>query len=152
MKKKYILIVPAFMLLGLLGVGSASAYGGGLGMMGKFNPNTDPATSVKNWSEQLAQKANILGVSVEDMKNYWVAGKNVKDIAKEKGISEADVQTKMRAARETEMKAWLQSLVTNGQLTQAQADARLKFMQENHSKQGGKARSGGGCRMNDTER
>ncbi|KKQ39924.1 MAG: hypothetical protein US58_C0025G0008 [Candidatus Magasanikbacteria bacterium GW2011_GWA2_37_8] len=146
MKKRYILIVPAFALLGLLSAGTVLAYdGGGLGK-GRFNFNTDPAAAAKSWSEQIAQKANVLGISVAEMKNYWVAGKNIKDIAKEKGISETDLQAKMKIQREAEMKTWLQSLVSNGQLTQVEADARFKFMQDNHSKQTGqtgKARFGG---------
>ena len=49
-------------------------------------------------------------------------------LAKEKGISQTDLQTKMKAARDAQMKAELQTLVTKGVITQVQADARYTYM------------------------
>lgn len=127
-KKKYFLI-PAFAVLALLGGGAALAQGG---MGGMFIG--DPTVAVQRFDEHMTEQAGILGISVEEMKNYWSQGKNLQEIAKEKGISETDLQAKMKAAREAQMKQFLQNLVSQGKITQAQADARLKFMSENQAK------------------
>ena len=49
----------------------------------------------------------------------------------------------MHATHEVQMKQMLQTLVEKGQITQAQADARLKFMQEKMQNDQGKARKMG---------
>ena len=138
--KKY-LIVPAFALMALLAAaGTASAYGGrGNGL------NADQTVWAKNFEERMSEQAGLLGVSVADMKAAWAEGKNVHDVAKEKGISDTDLQAKMKAQRLTEMKEYLQNLVNSGSITQAQADARLKFVQDKQTQQKpGEGRRGGG--------
>lgn len=65
------------------------------------------------------------------MKGYWSKGAKVQEIAKQKGISQTDLQAKRKAARLDQMKQSLQNLVTSGKITQVQADARLQFMQNN---------------------
>jgi len=103
-----------------------------------------------HWESMIAEQASILGLSADEMKSKWAEGKTLKEIAAEKGISEADLQAKMKAAREAEMKEQLQNLVSQGKLTQAQADARLKFMQSRELNGKGKmmgGRHGGGMRM-----
>lgn len=125
MKKKYLLIVPAF-ALALVGGGTAMAYGGGFGRMASM----DPTTLAQRWEEQIAQQANLLGISVDEMKTKWAEGKTLADVAKEKGISNDDLAAKLKAARDDEMKQMLQTLVAQGKITQAQADARLKAMQD----------------------
>lgn len=127
-KKKYLLI-PAFAVLALLGGGAALAQGG---MGGMFLG--DPTVAAQRFDSQMSEHASLLGISVDEMKNYWSQGKNLEEIAKEKGISDTDLQAKMKAARQEQMKQFLQTLVTQGKITQAQADARLKFMNENQGK------------------
>jgi len=126
MKNKKYLIIPAIAFIAVLAVaGTASAFGGkGMGFY------SDPTNWAKNFEDRMSAQAKILGISVADMKAAWAAGKNAHDIAIEKGISVADLQAKMRAQRIEEMKNYLQTLVRNGSITQAQADARLKFIQE----------------------
>lgn len=46
-------------------------------------------------------------------------------------ISQEEMQKRLQAAHQAKAKEWLQSLVTQGKISQAQADARLKFMQDN---------------------
>lgn len=128
MKKrtKYV-IVPAVALLALLaagGIAQARGFGGGYMMMG----NADPATIAQRFDQKISQDAGLLGISVDEMKADWAQGKTIADIAKEKGISQADLKTKMRNAQIENMKQYLQTLVTQGKITQAQADSRLKFM------------------------
>lgn len=124
MKKKY-LLVPAFALFAVLGAGAASAHWG----MGGWG-STDPETTAQRFQEQMSRDATMLGIGVDEVKNAWAQGKTIKDIASEKGITDEQLREKMQAAREEEMKQMLQILVEKGQITQDQADARLKVMQE----------------------
>ncbi len=141
MKRKH-LIISAFTIFALFGVGTgtALAYGGpgmglGLGMMAN---NFDPTTAVDRFTKQIDYQAELLGVSADEIKSYWAQGKGVQDIIKDKGINETELQTKMKAARLTEQKQFLQALVDRGVITQSQADSRLKITEEHLAKNNGK--------------
>ncbi len=133
MKKGYILI-PAFALVALFAGGTASAHGGFGGGSFGFGFGLDADTRVKMFEEQMVKQSTLLGITVSDMKAAWAEGKSVAEIAKEKNISEADLRARRQAQQEAEMKTWLQLLVTKGQITQAQADARLTFWKEHAEK------------------
>jgi len=87
---------------------------------GQTNANTPPPS---RW-EGLAK---ILGVSTEELKTDFGPKKTIEQIAQEKGISLADVEAKLEAARATQMKARLDSMVSSGNITQAQADAQATW-------------------------
>lgn len=151
--KKY-LVIPAFAAVSLFAGGTALAYNGaGAGGFGNMWKN-DPVAFGTQWESKITSEASILGITPDEMKTNWAAGKGVREIAKEKGISDADLQKKFQAARVAQHKEMLQTLVTQGKITQAQADARLKFMQENAAKapqhmngkmgMGGRGHMGGG--------
>lgn len=125
MKNKKYLIIPAVALLVFVAANSASAFGGRGEMIGI---GKDKESWTKNFEERIAEQASILGISVAEIKSAWAEGKNIHDIAKEKGISDEDLRSKMQSKRQEEMKNYLKTLVDNGSITQAQADARLKFM------------------------
>lgn len=141
MKRKH-LIISAFTIFALLGAGAgtALAYGGpGMGSgLGMIPNNFDPSAAADRFAKQIAYQAELLGVSADEIKSYWVQGKGVQDIIKDKGISETELQTKMKAARLAEQKEFLQALVDKGVITQAQADARLKITEEHMDKSDGK--------------
>lgn len=120
------LAVPAIAALGVLAAGTAFAQGGPA-----FLWKNDPVAAATQWEQKLNDEAGILGITADEMKSNWAQGKGVREIAKEKGISDADLQKKFQAAREQQHKDMLQALVNQGKITQAQADARLKFMQSN---------------------
>jgi hypothetical protein len=67
----------------------------------------------------LPSLANALGLTVEQLQAEFKAGKSALEIATAKGISAEKLQADFLAAH----KAALQKLVTDGKLTQAQADA-----------------------------
>lgn len=111
-------------------------------MMASAHMNDMEMTST-NLNDRFTQEAAMLGLTVDDIKNAWAEGKDIKTLAKEKGISEAALKVKMEAARDAEMKTKMQALVTAGTITQAQADKRLVTMKTkfaNHK--GGKGERG----------
>jgi len=140
MKKKYLIVLPALALAAVLGSGTALAYGGGRGdFMAEWQPGVDSTVASQRWEQHMKKQASLLGISVVDLKNYWSQGKTIQDILKDKGISQTDYQAKVQADHLNQLKQNMQSLVSNGYLTQAQADARIQFMTSqlnNHNHQG----------------
>lgn len=128
--------IPALALgiLGLSQTASAQSFVGGI-----FNKAT-PEEIATHQTEMFQNQAELLGISVDEVKQAWVEGKSMKDLITEKGIDETTIQAKMKTQAETRMKEHLQTLVTQGVITQAQADTRLQTMQtkttEMHSKFG----------------
>lgn len=112
-------------------------------MMASAHMNDMGMTSA-NLNDRFTQEASILGLSVDEVKNAWAEGKDIRDLAKEKGISDADLKLKLDTARETEMRTKMQALVTAGTITQAQADKRLATMKTKFANHKGERHQRGG--------
>jgi len=134
MKKKGIIGagLASILLLGVMVPAFASAQGMfGFGRMNTLNPQESATLA----TDRFAREAQLLGISVDDAKNYWAQGKSVREIATEKGISTDALQTKMQELRKTQMKAHLDTLVSQGVITRAQADQRLLTTQSLNARQ-----------------
>jgi len=130
MSKKKVLAYALLPVLGLgiLAAGTVSAhgmFGGGFG----FLDNATPDEIASRQNEMFANQAQILGVSVDEIKAAWASGKSMSELMSEKGISEEQVQARMKEKRVAQLKSYLAVLVEKGVITQAQADSRLKFME-----------------------
>lgn len=144
--KKYLLAIPAFALAGLVSATAVSAasdnetgmgpgmMGGRGGMHGGFGMGGGELFDADRLVERLTAEASILGISVDEMKTYWSQGKNLQEIATEKGITAEQLRTKMQAAAETKIQTQLKTLVDKGVITQAQADSRLATMKARQAK------------------
>jgi len=120
--------------LSLLGAGVASAHG----LFG-FGSQATPEQIAQAQTNRFTQEASLLGISVDDVKNAWAKGETLQQLATEHGITTGQLQQKLKDAALQRMKDNLQTLVTQGVITQAQADARLQFMQtqsQNNSSKG----------------
>ncbi len=122
-----------------LGIMSASAMGG----MNMMHNNLTPDEVATRQTSMFTEQASLIGATVDEVKNAWAEGKNLKDLAKEKGITQEQLQAKMKANRDAHMKEQLATLVSKGVITQAQADKRIAFM-NSLSSQKGKGYSGHG--------
>lgn len=137
---KFIAATASTLMLALALPAVASAHG--FGMMERFG--STPEERVKAQTEIFQRHAEILGITATEAKQYWSEGKNLKEIAALKGISETALQEKMQAYRKQQQKERLQELVSAGVITQAQADARLSVMETKQAQTGeGKAGRGG---------
>jgi hypothetical protein len=116
--------LPAVLGLGLVSVKAASAHG----FMGGWGAVSPEEVATKHQT-MFQEQANILGISVDDVKNAWAEGKTLLELAQEKGITQEQLQTKMQELRTAQMKTQLQALVDKGIITQAQADKRLATLQ-----------------------
>lgn len=118
--------------LSLVAIMSASAMGVG-GMMGS---NATPDEIAARQASMFTQQASLIGATADEVKNAWAEGKSFTALAKEKGISETDLKTKVQSQRLSDMKSHLSTLVSKGVITQAQADKRLVTMQAQSTKNG----------------
>ena len=115
------------------GYGNDGGYGRG-GMMGGFAGNGDP-----NWTDNMHEwmsanggmhtfvwngVAEALDLTPDELNAELASGKTLAEIADAQGVS----REQLAAALETSVKAGLDKAVTDGTLTQAQADAMLTRM------------------------
>jgi hypothetical protein len=112
--------------LGLLSFSAADAHG----LFGGFGgaSNMTPEQIVSRQQAMFQNEADMLGISLEDVKNGWAEGKSLLDIATEHGITKEQLQQKMKDAQAAQLKAQLDILVANGTITRAQADRRINFV------------------------
>jgi len=132
--------VPALALALLISAGSMEAFGG-------MNKNMTPDEVATVHTQMFAQQATLIGVSVDEVKTAWANGTSFKELAKQKGITEEVLKTKMQEAHKAQMKAHLQTLVSKGVITQAQADARIATMEKMKAENKGKKGKGHGMGM-----
>jgi len=122
------IITIALVSLSVLAVSGTALAFGGWGM-GGFANNATPQEQAEHFTAMLSEKAQLFGVSIEQMKASWAEGMGIKDIAQEQGLSFEELQVKMQAQRKQNIQEHLQVLVNQGVITQAQADARLEQME-----------------------
>ncbi|MFA6495141.1 MAG: hypothetical protein WC246_02335 [Candidatus Paceibacterota bacterium] len=141
MKKSKFIAYAALATLGtgILGAGVASAHG-------LFWNASSPEQIAANQLTAFQNEAAMLGISVDELKSEWAQGKSLIEIAQANGITKEQLQQKMKDARLAQIKTSLQALVTNGVITQAQADARLQSIQNNQATHPGR-RGGMGMGM-----
>ncbi len=125
MKRKFLMYALTAPILGLSVMGATQASAHGLMGMGQNLTADEIATRQQSMFQEQAQ---IFGLSVDDVKNAWAEGKSLKDLAKEKGISQADITKRMQDAQQAKLKTQLKALVDKGIITQAQADKRLESL------------------------
>lgn len=125
MKKKYFLwTILGALAITMLGVNIASAHGW-FGPM--WNESLDDIAS--RHQAMFQNQAQILGIGLDEIKNGWAQGKTLWEIAKDKGITQEQLQQKMKDAQMAKMKEQLKTLVDKGIITQTQADQRIQFME-----------------------
>lgn len=119
-------------ILGLTAVSIASVSAMSFGGMTSQTPDEIATRQNSIFQEQ----ASLIGASVDEVKTAWAEGKDMKTLAKEKGITEDQLKAKMDSARKAQMKTTLATLVTKGVITQAQADSRIAFMEKQSTTKG----------------
>lgn len=127
MKKQYLLpaLVPVVAIGIIVGVNTAFAHGWFFG-----TTSATPDEVAERHIGMFQQQADVLGLTLDEIKNGWAQGKSPFEIAQEHGISLTDLQNKMKELRKQTMAEELKALIEKGVITQEQADQRLKFMQD----------------------
>jgi hypothetical protein len=125
MRKKILFLALILGLLVMAGANSALARGWFWN-----ESNLDPEELANKHQEIFLEKANLLGITPEEMKEYWAQGQGLREIASEIGLNSEDLWAKMQEKRENQMKERINVLVEKGIISQEQAEKRLSF--ENH--------------------
>ncbi len=136
--------IAAFAALPVLGLGifGASQVASAHGLFRGASSAT-PEEIAAHHTEMFEHQSEILGLSVDEIKEAWAAGKGMKELMEEKGIDEEAVRTKMKAEMESRVKEHMQTLVEKGVITQEQARTRLETMKNNEGKMGDRFGKGG---------
>lgn len=80
------------------------------------------------YENMLKEKAGVLKMKVENLKEKLQNGMRFLEIAKQKGISHEELSQRMQANKEKR----LQRLVDEGKISEAQKQERLQWMNERH--------------------
>ncbi|MCG2690324.1 hypothetical protein L6252_03555 [Candidatus Parcubacteria bacterium] len=125
-------IVPLVLVsLGVLALsGSALAFGG----WGSGISKATPEEQAQHFTAMMSQQATMLGITSDQMKAYWAEGKPMPEIMTELGLTKEQLQTKMQEMRKQNMQEHLQTLVSQGVITQAQADTRFAALESKTAK------------------
>ena len=120
--------------LGLFGAQSASAHG--MGMMGGFWSSNPEEIAIRQQT-MFDEQAQIFGLTVDEVKNAWAEGKSLKELANAKGVTDEQIQARLKERQTQKLKTQFKTLVDRGIVPQSQADKRLAVMQNrlNHRKQ-----------------
>jgi len=128
MKINHKLVVFSLIIITAVSAISISAASAKGWLRGGYNLN--PEQQVDRQTQMFEHQADMLGITVDQVKDYWSQGKNIREIAEELGIDEQAMQQKMEQNRQEQLQSRLQILVDQGVITQAQADSRLESMSE----------------------
>ncbi len=129
MKKKILIQSLITMgVLGLAGIGVVSAHGE-FGWLGTF----DAEKFTERQQAMFQSQADLLGLDINKIKNYWSEGKSLQEIAQAEGITDEQLQERMKQSREQSLQKMMQSMVDKGIITQDQANKRLEIMKEKSS-------------------
>jgi hypothetical protein len=153
MNKLLTFLLVSLGVLTFAGAGIVSAHGGGFGGWG-FSSDWIPEDIASRFESMFEQKAEFLGISVDDFKSKWAEGKNFMQIAEEAGVTQEQLQERVQQARQEQLRAQLNALVGQGIISQEQADQRFNALQEQFANQEGqmwgRGMRGGPC-MHDLE-
>lgn len=143
MKRKFIAYAMLPILgAGVLGMGAVSAHP----LLGMGSKNS-PEEIASRQQEIFEKQSELLGLSVDSIKEGWAAGKDIVQIAEENGVTKDQLKQKIKDAENTQLKAGLQALVTKGVITQAQADQRLLHLQKDANAKRSNHKMGRGVTM-----
>ena len=129
-------ILPVLGLGLLAGTTTASAHGFPMA-------NLTPQEIATKQSTMFEAQATLIGATVAEVKSAWAQGKSLEQLAAEKGVTKEVLKTKMEAQRKAQLTSQLQALVSQGVITQAQADQRLSFVTTQAATNAGKAKGKG---------
>jgi|GEM_PF-1108707 len=115
--------IYSFLALGLFSlVGASVVYA--KGPNGNNSSNMNQANKGYGYEAMLSSKAEVLGVSADELKTSLADGQTFLEIAEAQGLTKDDLHEAM-SVQATDR---LNQRVTDGTLTQEQADERLALM------------------------
>ncbi len=137
MKKYLAYAILPILAVSVLSVGvvSASSWFGG---------NASPEKIAEKHETMFENRAEILGITAEELKQAWTGGKSLCEIAEEQGLAQEELQERMIEAKKERLQSHMQVLIARGKISQEQANEKMENMQEMFENGNGKIGIGGG--------
>jgi len=132
MNKKYLIVIggllAALLVVGVVGATSAYAQGSNPPAFGAFGDGRGPGggRGFGLGDPELEAAANVLGMTVDEVKSALQDGQTLQDIATEAGVDIDEVHAAIQAVHETEMRERIAQAVEDGTMTQDKADWLLE--------------------------
>lgn len=120
--------LAALSAVGLIGVGTASASGMRSSVKDHVSNMRGGGFGEMMSTDHFKEMSKIVGVDMEKVHERMEAGEDMNDIMKDMNIDRKEVHKKMAEHRREE----LGERVSEGKLTQEQADRRLERMNKHH--------------------
>ena len=143
----------SLLAVGTVGLVSASAISA-QGFFYNHAMNSEGLEAKGGYEKMLEAKAEVLGLSVEDLQTAKEQGQTFQDIAEDQGLSVdelcAQMQEKRQEFRAQKMEArktHIEELVANGTITREQADEKLEWLENREGKGKMFYRNGGAGRF-----
>jgi hypothetical protein len=122
MNKLFGYLVLSVVAIMLITTGTAYARGW-------FWTNESPEDITARHQAMFKHKAELFGISAEEMKDAWSEGKRMFQIAEEYGLNKEEIMEKMAEDRRVNLQERLRVLVENDIISQEQANQRMEVMQ-----------------------
>jgi len=133
MTKKYLLVIggllAALLVVGVIGATNAFAQSSGYTLMQGHGPD---GGHHRLGQAELDAAAKVLGMTADEVSTALQNGSTLQDLADKAGVKLADVQAAIQAAHVTEMRDRIKQAVTDGKITQANADWLLEGLDKGY--------------------
>jgi len=124
-------LLVALLVVGVVGATNAFAQGSPTALFHGRGPG-DGQGGRGLGTVELEAAAKVLGMTADELSTALQGGKTLQDVADEAGVAIEDVQAATQAVHATEMRDRITQAVTDGTLTQANADWLLEGLDKGY--------------------
>jgi hypothetical protein len=150
MKKILLYSLLAVGVVGLVGASAVSAQG----FFHNRGMNSESGEVKGGYEKMLETKAEILGLSVDDLAMAKEQGQTFQEIAEDQGLSVDELRAQMqekkqelRTQKKEGRKAYIEELVVDGTITREQANEKLEWLESREGRGKMFYRNGGAGRF-----
>jgi hypothetical protein len=124
-------LLVALLVVGVVGATNASAQSSLTSLFHGRGPG-DGQGGRGLGQVELEAAAKVLGMTADELSTALQGGKTLQDVADEAGVAIEDVQAAIQAAHATELRNRITQAVTDGTITQANADWLLEGLDKGY--------------------
>jgi len=136
MNKKYLIVIggllAALLVVGVIGATHAYAQSSPTALFNGRGPGDGGRGGPHLGQAELDAAAKVLGMTSDELSTALQSGKTLEQLATDKNVDIKKVQDAIQAAHVTEMRDNIKQAVTDGKLTQANADWLLEGLDKGY--------------------
>ncbi len=125
-------LLVALLVVGVVGATHAFAQGSPTALLNGRGPGDGGRGGPHLGQAELEAAAKALDMTADELSTALKDGKTLQDVADEAGVAFEEVQTAIQAAHAAEMRDRIKQAVTDGKLTQANADWLLEGLDKGY--------------------